>query len=204
VTTPAYSRLGVDERRRQLLEAGMRVFTERSYDTVSMSDIAREAGISKGLLYHYFSSKQDLFRATLEVAAAELYDQVRPDDSLPLQERMAKTLNAYLDWIEANTDSYVRILEDAGRVPEARDLLKRVREQTAFMIASGAVGSDDPPRTLISAALGWLWFLDGVCLDWLAHRHMTREQVTNLLLGVLYATVLTASGVDDEIDLQIG
>ena len=117
---------------------------------------------------------------------------------------MAKTLNAYLDWIEANQASYVRILEDAGRVPEARDLLKRVREETAFMIASGAIGSDDPPRTLISAALGWLWFLDGFCLDWLAHRHMTREQVTNLLLGVLYATVLTASGVDGEIDLQIG
>ena len=204
MTTPAYSRLGLDERRRQLLEAGARVFTERSYDTVSMSDVAKEAGISKGLLYHYFSSKQDLFRATLEVAAAELYEQVRPDDALPLQERMGKTLNAYLDWIEANRDAYVRMIEDAGRVPEARDLLKAVREQTAFMIASGATGSDDPPRTLISAALGWLWFLDGFCLDWLAHRHMTREQVTNLLLGVLYATVLTASGVDDEIDLQIG
>jgi AcrR family transcriptional regulator len=204
VSTPAYSRLDVDERRRQLLDAGLRVFTERSYDTVSMSDIAKEAGISKGLLYHYFSSKQDLFRATLEVAAAELYEQVRPDDSLPIQEQMAATLGAYLDWIEANTDSYVRILEDAGRVPEARDLMTNVREQTAHMIAAGATGTGDPPRTLVSAALGWLWFLDGVCLDWIAHRHMTREQVANLLLGVLYATVLTASGVDDEIQLQIG
>ena len=78
MSTPAYSRLGLDERRRQLLEAGARVFTERSYNTVSMSDVAKEAGISKGLLYHYFSSKQDLFRATLEVAAAELYAQVAP------------------------------------------------------------------------------------------------------------------------------
>src|SRR3712207_8192978 len=47
----AFTRLDVDERRRQLLETGARAFSERSYDRVSMSEVAREAGISKGLLY---------------------------------------------------------------------------------------------------------------------------------------------------------
>jgi AcrR family transcriptional regulator len=202
VSAPAYTRLDVDERRRQLLEAGMRVFTERSYDTVSMSDIAKAAGISKGLLYHYFPSKQELFRETLELAAGQLQLQVSPDPSLPPQERVAKSLDAYLDWIEANTDSYVRLLEDAGRIREARELLGRVREQTAQMIAGNAV-EGEPPRTLVTAALGWLWFMDGACLDWIQRRHMSREQVRDLLLSVLFASVLTAAGIDDSIDLKI-
>ena len=54
---PAYSRLDVDERRRQLLEAGARLFTEHHYDELTMSQIAAETGVSKGLLYHYFPSK---------------------------------------------------------------------------------------------------------------------------------------------------
>jgi hypothetical protein len=77
-----------------------------------------------------------------------------------------------------------------------------VREQTAQMIAGQAVDGE-PPRTLVTAALGWLWFMDGVCLDWIARRHMTRAQVRDLLLSVLFAAILSASGVDDSIELKI-
>ena len=98
---PAYSRLDVDERRRQLLDASTRVFTERRYDEVSMSEIAAAAGISKGLLYHYFTNKQELFRATLEDAARDIAMRIEPDLSLPPAERVSASLDAYLDWIEA-------------------------------------------------------------------------------------------------------
>ena len=69
---PAYQRLGVDERRRRLLELGADLFTRHTYAELSMAAIAREAGISKALLYHYFPSKQAFFVATLEQQAAEL------------------------------------------------------------------------------------------------------------------------------------
>ena len=69
---PAYTRLDVDERRAQLLDLGTGLFTRFSYDELSMAQIAREAGISKALLYHYFPSKQAYFTATLEDKAAEL------------------------------------------------------------------------------------------------------------------------------------
>ena len=62
---PSYRRLDVDERRQQLLERGAELFTSHPYDKLSMSKIAEEAGISKGLLYHYFPSKQAFFEATL-------------------------------------------------------------------------------------------------------------------------------------------
>jgi AcrR family transcriptional regulator len=201
MATPAYNRLDVDERRRQLLVAGGRIFSDRPYDEVSMSDIAQEAGISKGLLYHYFPSKQALFRATLEAAAGELAMQVAPDLSLPPRERVAQSIDAYLDWIEAHTRSYVRLIEDVGRVAETRELVGRVREDTAHMIASQAVRGD-PPRALVTSVLGWLWYMDGVCLDWIARRHLTREQLRDLLLSVLFGAILSAANVEPSVDLK--
>ena len=58
---PAYTRMLVDDRRRQLLELGAELFATHSYSELSMARIAREAGISKALLYHYFPSKQRFF-----------------------------------------------------------------------------------------------------------------------------------------------
>lgn len=199
MSSPAYSRLDVDERRRQLLEASARIFTHRAYDEVTMSEIAAAAGISKGLLYHYFTSKQELFRATLEDAAREIAARVEPDPSLPPAERVAASVDAYLDWIEAHEASYVRLIEDVGSVSEVRDLVGRVREDTAVLIATQALHAD-PPRALVSAALGWLWFLDGVCLDWLARRHMTRAQVRDMLLAVLFAAIQAAGSVEPSIE----
>ena len=69
---PAYQRLAVDERRRRLLELGSDLFTRFAYDELSMAKIAKEAGISKALLYHYFPSKEAYFVATLEEKANEL------------------------------------------------------------------------------------------------------------------------------------
>ncbi|MCA1690460.1 MAG: TetR/AcrR family transcriptional regulator, partial [Actinobacteria bacterium] len=60
---PAYTRLQIDERRRQLLDAGAALFAERAYEEISMREIAGAAGVSKALLYHYFPSKTDLFTA---------------------------------------------------------------------------------------------------------------------------------------------
>jgi hypothetical protein len=80
MSTPAYTRLENDERRRRLLELGTRLFTEHAYDEISMAQIAREAGISKALLYHYFPSKQDYFMATLggRSRGAARADRARP------------------------------------------------------------------------------------------------------------------------------
>ena len=66
------ARLGVDERRAQLLELGLQLFSDHSYDELGVDDIARAAGISKGLLYHYFPSKRDYYVEVVRRAAGEL------------------------------------------------------------------------------------------------------------------------------------
>ena len=76
--SPAYTRLDVDERRRRLLDLGAGLFARHGYEELSMARIAREAGISKALLYHYFPSKEAYFLATLEEKANELQQPPPP------------------------------------------------------------------------------------------------------------------------------
>jgi AcrR family transcriptional regulator len=190
---PAYSRLQVDERRRQLLELGARLFATHSYAELSMARIASEAGISKALLYHYFPSKQDFFVATLQQGAEEIARRTEPDPELPPFEALAGSLDAFLGWIEENETAYRKLMESVGSVPEVKSLIDGIRAATSARILDGLGAGDPPPPKLRAAARGWLWLMDGVILDWLEHRDMSRAEVRDLLLGSL-AGLLSAAG----------
>jgi AcrR family transcriptional regulator len=200
VTGPAYSRLQVDERRRQLLEAGTRVFTERSYDDASMAEVARAAGISKGLLYHYFPSKRDLFVATLEAAAAELQEITQPDPSRPVAEQLVAALDAYLAWIDQHSDSYAKLLESASGSDDVRSYMAQVRGGTVERILATLV-KDGDPVAVRTALHGFLWFMDGACLDWLANRDLTREQLRDMLVATFVGAIGAAVQAGPPVEL---
>jgi AcrR family transcriptional regulator len=191
--TPAYTRLDVDERRRQLLELGAELFARHGYEELSMSRIAREAGISKALLYHYFPSKQAYFSATLEQAAEELAEVTEPDPAKPPVEQLSASLDAYLGWVERHMGAYDKLIRSVGAVPEVRELVERIREETAARILAGIAPDREPGPLLRAAVRGWLWFMDGAVLDWIEHRDLDRRRLHGLLLGTLLGAV-TASG----------
>jgi AcrR family transcriptional regulator len=188
---PAYTRLDVEERRRRLLALGAELFARHAYDELSMARIAREAGISKALLYHYFPSKQAYFAATLEQAAAELARLTEPDPARSPVEQLAGSLDAYLGWVERHADAYAKLIRSVGAVPEVREMVERVRDETADRIIAGIAPDPRPP--LRAAVRGWLWFMDGAVLDWLEHGDMDRAALHGLLLGTLLGAV-TAAG----------
>jgi AcrR family transcriptional regulator len=190
----AYTRLENDERRRRLLELGADVFTRNAFDEVSMAQIAREAGISKALLYHYFPSKRDYFIATLSEGAEELRAAIEPVDGVPPAEALSASVGAYLAWIDAHGDSYRKLLQSAWSVPEVRALVEGVRGETAARIIEG-LGVEDPAAR--TAVHGWLWFMDGACLHWLDHRDMDLDTLRDLVLGALAATLGAAGALSE-------
>ncbi len=189
---PAYTRLDVDERRRRLLELGTDLFARFSYDELSMAKIAREAGISKALLYHYFPGKQAYFAATLEEKAAELSALTEPDPSLPPVEQLVRSLDAFLAWVEDNRVAYAKLVRSAAAIPEVREVVDRVRDAISARILAG-IAPGEPPPALRTAVRAWLWFMDGAILDWVEHGDLTREQLNGLLLGTLMGAA-TAAG----------
>lgn len=188
---PAYKRLQNDERRQRLLDLGGRLFTEHAYDKLSMAKIAREAGISKALLYHYFPSKSEYFRATVSAEAERLAALTEPDPDLPPLEALTASLDAYLGWIEENADSFAKLMESATGSSEVRDLVDEVRLATGQRLLD-AIAPDGPTPQVRTAVAGWIRFMDGACVDWQAHRDMDRETVRNLLLGTLGGTLMAA------------
>ena len=193
MSTPAYTRLDVEERRRRLLELGAELFARHGYEELSMSRIAREAGISKALLYHYFPSKQAYFSATLEQAAEGLAEATAPDPDRPAVEQLSASLDAYLAWVERHMGAYDKLIRSVGAVPEVRELVERVRDETAARILEGISPDREPAPVLRAAVRGWLWFMDGAVLDWIEHRDIDRPRLHGLLLGTLLGAV-TAAG----------
>jgi len=71
--TRAYRRLGVEERRAQLLGAALTLFAHRAPDDVSIDEVAAAAGVSRPLVYRYFpGGRQQLYEAALGSAAEQL------------------------------------------------------------------------------------------------------------------------------------
>jgi len=196
VSRPAYRRLDVDERRQQLLERGAELFTAHPYDELSMSKIAAEVGISKALLYHYFSSKQAFFEATLGAWAERLRERTEPDPELPPVEQLAKSLDGFLSLVEENAVAYRNLMQSATGVPEIRDLIEEVRRVTAQRILDGVYPGGAPPKAR-TAVSGWLWFMDGACLNWIEHRDIEREELRDLLLGVLMGALIATGTPPD-------
>jgi AcrR family transcriptional regulator len=201
---PAYTRLQVDERRRQLIEVGSALFAEHAFEEISMRQIAQAAGISKALLYHYFPSKTELFKAAVEQHATELQSLIEPaGGGDPFQELSAR-LDAYLAWIEANARTWSKLMQSATTLPEARTIVEGFRAHTLEQILTRLTTNRTPRPALRTALNGWLGYIDAAILDWIEHRDLGREQLRDLLLGAFGAAVLGAQQIDPKLKLRVG
>ena len=183
----SYRRLEVDERREQLLEVGTELFSTHSFEELSMAQIAREAGISKALLYHYFPSKEEFFRAALAEAAAELVQRTAPDDSMPPLDQVRASTKAFTAWIGERGGAYMKLLQSVGAVPELRETVTGIRDFTSARLVDGLVPEAERTPAKRAAVRAWLWFMDGVLLDWIEHGDRDADQVSEQLVDSLVA-----------------
>jgi AcrR family transcriptional regulator len=185
-----------EQRRERLLAAGLRAFSTRPFDTVSMDDIAAEAGVAKGLLYYYFGSKRGLYIAAVGAAAAELRTQWDQDPGLPAAQRLADGLDAYVRHAAERAEGYRALIAGGiGTDPEVRAILATERALVITEIA-GSLGIDTPAPALRIALQGWLSFMEGATLDWLGERDLEPEQLRDLLLAALDGAFAAAAAVD--------
>lgn len=184
-------RLDNDARRAQLLQLARQAFSDRSYDEVSIDDLAREARISKGLLYHYFPTKRDLYVAGLREIAEELVERVSAiATDLPPAERVRAGLDAYLDHITQHSRAFVSLMRGGiGSDPEVALVIESVRERLAARFLDGSpfapMLARDP--SFATALRGWIGFVEGATIDWCAHPRLSRDAMRDLLSRILFA-----------------
>jgi hypothetical protein len=85
-------------------------------------------------------------------------------------------------------------MQSATSVPEVRELVDDVRTRTAQRILDGLFPDRAPVKARI-AVHGWLWFMDGACLEWIDHRDLSREGLRDLLLGTLFGALTGADAL---------
>jgi AcrR family transcriptional regulator len=187
-------------RREELLAVGRELFAREAYDELSIDEIARRAGVAKGLLYYYFGSKRGLYVAVMERAAGELRERIETDPDLAPGERLTHALDAYLGYVEEVSEGYRAFMAGGiGSDPEVRAILTRERAHVAALVAEGVTGSARMPPALRAALEGWLSFIEGVSLDWLARGDLDREAVRSLLLAALAGALAGAGEIDTEL-----
>ncbi|HEU4412196.1 MAG TPA: TetR/AcrR family transcriptional regulator [Polyangiaceae bacterium] len=178
-------RLGTDERRAQLLMLGIEAFAARSYDEVSIDEIARAAGVSKGLLYHYFPTKRDFYRAAIEVVARRLLEETDLPDSVPPVERLQIGLERYLAFAERHGREFAALLRGGiGSDPDVGRIIEATR--AAFVERTlERLPRAEPTPLLRTAVRGWVGFVEATSLEWAERRDVAPEALLQLWVGVL-------------------
>ncbi len=99
----------VEDRRDQIIDAAMQVFAQRGFTRATNKDIAREAGITPGLIYYYFDSKEDLLKTIIETRSpAQLMTTLPPQVfELPPEIFMRMLILRALSIIE--TDQFIQL-----------------------------------------------------------------------------------------------
>jgi AcrR family transcriptional regulator len=192
-------RLETDERRAQLLALARQVFTERAYDDVSIDDIAAAAAISKGLLYHYFPTKRDLYVAALREISNELVASVNAaiDDNQPPAERVRAALDAYLEHVLAVGRSFVALMRGGiGSDPEVAAVVEATRQAFVdqFLTRSPltAMYTTDPMVRL--ALRGWIGMVEATSIEWVSQPAVPRAKVRDMLVQNLLTVLGSVRG----------
>lgn len=195
-------RLQLDERREQLLEIGLQVFTEASYESVSIDHIASTAGVSKGLLYHYFGGKKAFYVACVRRAAHQMVEAIRPDPNLPPPARAWTALNAYLDFVEARSEVFTTLLQGGQGVdPEVVQIVADTREAFAAQVLDGTGTTDSAAFQL--AAFTYVGAAEAASVAWLRDRSVSREALVYSLMCTLHAIMVSAATIDPTTGFEV-
>lgn len=194
----------MDERRAQLVELGLREFGTRTFDEISIDDLARRAGISKGLLYHYFPTKRAFYVACVREAAARLL--ARMDEAAPPQSEDATAgLEAYLLYVRDRGRAYTTLMQSGPGVDrEVKDIVDQTRQALLDRLLEGLKRTLSPEALeapLLRIALrGWVGLAETASIAWVEAtvaqpaRAPAMEQVRDLLASSLVGIVQQARG----------
>ena len=191
--TATRTRLAPAQRREQLLDLGVQHLSVRRLDDLSIDELAEEAGISRGLLYHYFSNKRDFHLAVLRRMADEVVAITAPTDGLPPLEQMMRSLDAFVAFVAANREAYLsfsraaaagdadfhRIYEDARAALTDRIFVAADQQALADL------GLEDSPAVRM-VVRGWSALVEDMLLSWLDDdRGLSRAQLVEMMAVAL-------------------
>ena len=183
-------RLEPDARREQILSVAVHLFAERGYAEVSTTDVARAAGVARGLINHYFGTKKDLYLDVIRVMLTVPEQTVGrlPDGDLPT--RVDAIVAWFLDVVSHHSTSWLAAIT-AGGMAGDEDVDRVIAEAVDVAADSvlAALGHTAPTPALRAMARSYVGLAISTAQEWIQRGVLTRPQVHRLLAATLLAMV---------------
>lgn len=187
-------RLTPDERREELLAFGHEFFAEYAFDAFSMGEIAEMAGVSRGLLYHYFGGRRGFYLATVAHAAdgtIAAMEQARVEDEAL---DVLAVLDGFVGYVSDNAGIYKAVIRGGFAADEDADVeTDRVRDYI-FDLALSHACIEEPSELQRIALRGWIAFIEMATAEWVDQQAVSRSEFVELmasnLLGIFHQTQL--------------
>lgn len=199
MTTGVRRRMGVDERRQQLIGVALELFSSRSPDDVSIDEIAAAAGISRPLVYHYFPGKQSLYEAALRRAADELAARFDEPHEGPLGARLLRVMGRFFDFVDHHGPGFSALMRGGPAVGSTTTnaMIDEVR-QAAYDQIMAHLEIEKPPVRLTLVVRSWVALAESTALLWLDGRDIPRAELELQLVHDFAALCAVSAAYDED------
>lgn len=198
MTTGTRRRMGVEERRDQLIAVALDLFSHRSPEDVSIDEIAEAAGISRPLVYHYFPGKQQLYEAALRRAAEELTARFVEPHEGPLGARLLRVMERFFDFVDEHGPGFSALMRGGPAIGSTRTsaMIDGVR-QAAYEQIVNHLGILDPAPRLELVVRSWISLAETTALLWLDGRRIPRRELERQLVHDFAALCAVSAAYDE-------
>ncbi|MFE1292499.1 TetR/AcrR family transcriptional regulator [Streptomyces sp. NPDC058751] len=200
MTTGVRRRMGVEERRQQLIGVALELFSRRSPDEVSIDEIASAAGISRPLVYHYFPGKISLYEAALQRASDDLAGRFVEPREGPLGARLLRVMRRFFDFVDDHGPGFAALMRGGPAVGSSTTnaLVDGVR-QAAYVQILSHLDVEDPPARLELVIRSWISLVESTALIWLDGRRIPRGELEVQLVHDFAALAAVSAAHDPEL-----
>src|SRR5919109_2709063 len=199
MSTGVHRRMGVEERRQQLIGVALELFSQRSPDEVSIDEIASAAGISRPLVYHYFPGKLSLYEAALKRASEELASRFVEPREGPLGARLLRVMRRFFDFVDEHGPGFSALMRGGPAVGSSATnaLIDSVR-QAAYVQILSHLRVENPPARLELVIRSWISLAESTALIWLDGRRIPRAELELQLVHDFAALAAVSAAYDED------
>lgn len=177
-------RRSAGDRRAQLVEIGLELLPTTPVQELTIDEVARRAGISRSLLFHYFATKRDYYTAVTRAAADLLLDHLVPEPGELGPDQVAGMLDRYVGWVETFRESHLAFVRGAsGGDPWVAEVYEDTRERLVEVALTALDLPDDVVRRQLVRS--WFAFTETLVGQWVQEPTMPRPELLRLLTDVL-------------------
>jgi AcrR family transcriptional regulator len=190
--TSTSRRLAPVDRRRQILDAARQLLDTRQLEDITVEEAAERAGVSPGLLFHYFGTQREFRRELAAAAARELLAQIEPDPALSPVMQLHVALDTFTAYVAKRPGLYLAATRIPGGNQDLRELRTGIRGTFGEWLLAGLLTAGVPDTPAVTATVaGWLAYTEEILLGWLTHPgpRMTRQEVVALCESACYHLV---------------